>query len=440
LRYLRLIAEFVLRLEPVLLAVMVYAFWYPNETRVWSLLVLVPLGVARLLVYGRLFTRTPLDIPLLAFLVLGVINVVAAPYTRGLVMLGRPIMGMALVYSAVEAARRTSSMNGLTRLTLAMGILLAVIALTTSQWTQKSIHLMFLIDPLPDWRSLPVITGGFNVNEIAGALTWLVVFAAAIAVYAWRLPSTPNATLPRAAATVAFGLLLFALFLGQSRFALFGVILALALVIFALIPPGRWRWAALAALVAFTVLELIVFTGFLLPAGDVNTERDEESWTSRLNVWGSAAAMIRDYPLTGVGMSMYRDSRVRAIYPVPGYEQRPLPHAHNELLQVGADLGVPGLAVFVIWHAVLGWMLWQTWRRGDAFARAVAVGCTGSLLAHAFFGLGDAITLWDRFTFLYWWVVGLVAAQYTVVVRAVPEQQAVSAEPMMANQAGLEVA
>lgn len=416
-------ASLILRLEPVLLLVMVHAFWYPYETRVWSLLVLIPLSAARLLVHGRLFTRTPLDIPLLVFLVLGVVNVFVAPYTRGLIMLGRPIMGMALAYSAVEAARRSSSMNGLTNITLIKGILLGIIALTTSQWTEKSYHLMFLIEPLPDWRSLPVITGGFNVNEIAGALSWVTVFAAAIAIYAWR---TPNTTLLRAAATTAFGLLLFALFLGQSRFAIFGVILALALVIFALIPPGRWRWAALAALAAFTVLEIIVFTGFLLPAGDVTAERDEESWSSRLNVWGSAAAMMRDYPLTGVGMSMYRDARVRALYPVPGYEQRPLPHAHNELLQVGADLGVPGLTIFIVWHIILGWMLWQSWRRGGASAKAVAAGCAGGLLAHAFFGLGDAITLWDRFTFLYWWMVGLAAAQYILVAKTVPHHQPVS--------------
>lgn len=409
---------------------MVYAFWYPYDTRVWSLALLLPLGAARLVVHGRLFTRTPLDVALLAFLGLCALNVFAAPFTRGFVMLGRPIMGMALLYGAVESARRAGSMDGLTRLTLAMGILLGVIALTTSQWTEKSFHLMFLIHPLPDLRALPVITGGFNVNEVGGALTWVTVFAAAIAVYAWRQPNTPQAALLRAGGTAAFGLLGLALFLGQSRFAIFGVILALALVIVALIPAGRWRWAALAALAAFTVVEIIVFTGFLLPAGPVNTARDEESWTARLDVWGSAAAMIRDYPLTGVGMSMYRDGRVRALYPVPGYEQRILPHAHNEPLQVGADLGLPGLAVFFVWHGMLGWMLWQSWRRGDAFARAVVVGCAGGLLAHAFYGLGDAITLWDRFTFLYWWMVGLVAAQHYLLRRVAVQP---TAPPVRAN-------
>ncbi len=299
----RAIAQVVLRLEPILLVIMVYAFWYPYESRVWSLLVLLPLGAARLIVYRRLFTRTPLDVALLVFLALCVVNVFTAPYTRGLIMLGRPIMGIALAYSAVEAARRSGSMSGLTRLTLGMGILLGIIALTTSQWTYKSYHLMFLVNPLPDWRGLPVITGGFNVNEIAGALTWLTVFAAAIAIYAWRLPASENPTLPRAAATAAFGLLLFAMFLGQSRFAIFGTILALALVIVALIPPGRWRWAALAALAAFTFLEIVVFTGFLIPEGEVNAERDEESISSRVDIWGSAVAMMRDYPLTGIGMS-----------------------------------------------------------------------------------------------------------------------------------------
>jgi hypothetical protein len=44
------------------------------------------------------------------------------------------------------------------------------------------------------------------------------------------------------------------------------------------------------------------------------------------------------------------------------------------------------------------------------YAAALAAG--GALAAHAFFGIGDAIALWDRFAFLFWWMLGLTAAVY----------------------------
>jgi hypothetical protein len=40
----------------------------------------------------------------------------------------------------------------------------------------------------------------------------------------------------------------------------------------------------------------------------------------------------------------------------------------------------------------------------------VAVGA--SILAHSGFGIGDAITLWDRFYFVFWMMLGVGMASY----------------------------
>ena len=85
-----------------------------------------------------------------------------------------------------------------------------------------------------------------------------------------------------------------------------------------------------------------------------------------------------------------------------------------EWLQAATDLGVPGLIVFVGFQAAAGWMLWRVWRRGSPRDRAVALAVAAGLVAHMIFGLGDAIALWDRFAFGYWWMIGLAAAQYAV--------------------------
>ena len=133
-------------------------------------------------------------------------------------------------------------------------------------------------------------------------------------------------------------------------------------------------------------------------------------------------AIVHDYPLTGVGLSMFRDGRVRAQYPASGFEGRILPHAHDEFLQVATDMGLPGLIVFGAIYGVAGWMVLRIWRRGDAAARILALALGAALLAHAVYGLTDAITLWDRFAFVFWLMLGLLAAQYALVMQTPPEQ------------------
>jgi hypothetical protein len=44
--------------------------------------------------------------------------------------------------------------------------------------------------------------------------------------------------------------------------------------------------------------------------------------------------------------------------------------------------------------------------------KAIAAG----LFAHAIYGLTDAIPLWDRFAFFFWWMLGLSGAQYVLVM------------------------
>jgi hypothetical protein len=99
------LARGILWFEPLILIVIALAFWYPTPTRtdwLWLLWLLLPILIARYLIYRRFITRTPVDRVFMVFLVLGVINVAAAPYTRGLMMLARPLLGIALYYALVE--------------------------------------------------------------------------------------------------------------------------------------------------------------------------------------------------------------------------------------------------------------------------------------------------------------------------------------------------
>src|SRR6185295_2259207 len=114
------------------------------------------------------------------------------------------------------------------------------------------------------------------------------------------------------------------------------------------------------------VLEIMIVRNVFSPAKLTDqVERDEDSLTGRFDIWKSALDIIRDYPLTGVGLNNFRNDEVRQRYPVTTFKQPILPHTHNELLQFGTDMGVPGLALFGIFYAVTGWVLVQGYRKGD---------------------------------------------------------------------------
>jgi O-antigen ligase len=325
-------------------------------------------------------------------------------------------MGVALTLSLINRAYERGRIDDMVLAAVWVAMLVGVLGLGSAQYTDKSSQLQFLIRFVPEVRGFPGAERGFNVNEIGGAMAYFAPFTAGVAIHDWR---TRKARFRQAAATVAFILLALGLFLGQSRLAIVGVVGALGLLTFLLIPVGRWRYIALAGLVAFSVIEVLIIANiFEPPAAAVEmNERDEDSFNIRLEIWTAGLNIVRDFPLTGVGQNMYRAAQVRDVYPVPGYGDRVVPHAHNELLQVGTDLGIPGMILFVAWNGMLGVMIWRTWRKGSLFLKAVAVSAGAGLLTHVVFGAADAITLYDRFTFAYWLLVGLAGGAYILALR-----------------------
>lgn len=397
--------SFLLWLEPIWLAITLLAFWYPSPTRdswLWLLWALPFFAGIRYATGFRLDWRQPLLWALVIGFGLMWLNVQVAPYTRGLLMLGRPLLGLALILAVTDQARRNGHLKGAANAALLLSALLAFLSLTAAQWTTKSQPFALLVTALPRFTLFPGAEGGFNVNELGGALTFLTPLCAGLSFYGDHRSR-------RWGFAVVTGALLLGAFLGQSRFALAGILLAVSVVVVVIL-RGRRRWVALGLVALLVALQAGLVLNVFMPAQSSSRfERDESSMSIRFDIWGSALAIIRDHPLTGVGLAMFRDGRVREQYPVPSYGQSVLPHAHNELLQVGADMGVPGMVWFIGLHAAAAWMLIRAARRGSVSLRALAAGVGGGMLAHSVFGLGDAIALWDRFAFLLWFLLALAA-------------------------------
>lgn len=429
-------ARAILIVEPLLLAIMVASFWFPDSYRVNILVLLIPPALARLILYRRLWVNTPLNIFFYGFLLLCAANTYLAtthagqvPYSWGWYELGRPIMGVALALSILSIVYERRHIDGAVLVVLLVSLLVGVLGLVSAQYIGKSDQLQFLIDLVPKYTNFPGAVGGFNVNEIGGAMAFFAPFTAGIAIYEWRKRNAPVLLI---LATIAFAVLALALALGQSRFALIGVLLTIGVLIFLLIPTRRWKYATLAVWLVVCLLEVGIVTQVFVPkssstAASDATVRDESSLAQRPVIWGAALGIIRDYPLTGVGLNEFRSRQVRAKYPVPNFAMSVVPHAHNELLQVGTDAGIPGMILYIGWHIALAWMVGKAWRKGDPLVKAVAASAAAGLIAHALFGLGDAITMYDRFFFAYWIFVGMAGGAYVLACHP-PETEAVSRE------------
>jgi putative inorganic carbon (HCO3(-)) transporter len=404
---------------------MLVAFWHPSigpnppsrDAWLWLLWGFPLLFGARYLAYGRLWTSFPLELLLALLVAIAFASGWVAPFRRAanplysfFILMSRPLMGIAVCIYAVEYVRTQRKLHGLLWAALVVGALVTFWGLTMTQWNSKSDQLRFIIDLLPHVTQFPGANGGFNANEIANAIAALTPLLAGLIAYS--APRFPTRVF-RAGAAALFVALLLALVLGQSRFALVGALVALFGVVPLVIRQWRWRALAWAGVIVLAVFEILIIRQVFNPVNlDKQVGRDEMSASQRLDMWQQAVQILADYPLTGVGPNMWRDGRVRELYPVPSYTRAVLPHTHNAFLQIGTDLGFPGLALFVTAHLIALFGLVQAYRFGNTGVRAVAAGVGAGLVAQAIYGMGDTVALWDRLSFIWFMLLALASAVF----------------------------
>jgi O-antigen ligase len=120
------------------------------------------------------------------------------------------------------------------------------------------------------------------------------------------------------------------------------------------------------------------------------TSLSDENTLARLLFWSAALEMAREHPLTGVGAShygvAYANARARFVADHPDsklsgmLEDHLAGVAHNEYLQILAELGSIGLALFLLFALALIWTAWLALRRTGSPLAPGAV-CTLAVFA-----------------------------------------------------------
>jgi putative inorganic carbon (HCO3(-)) transporter len=212
---------------------------------------------------------------------------------------------------------------------------------------------------------------------------------------------------------LAWLLMVAGIVLTQSRAALAATAITTGLILTLWRPRVSLTFLVILATVALAWTQ-VAGQGFA-----VYLTRAVRSWETRLNIWSRSIAMITDFPLTGIGMGTFRQM-MSAAYPLSLRTTKTgtANHAHNLLLQVGVDLGLPGLVAYLaLWltATVLVWRTYRTLRRDGRLAlSALAAGLGASLITLMIHGLFDAVTWGTKPAFLAWAVMGLAIALYTV--------------------------
>lgn len=388
----------------ILLVLLCIVLWLPSPDRdAWAFL-LIPaafISLAAPLTSQRPYRWSRFALLLGVFIALCVLSIYTSPFkTRGWVLLFRPLAGIWIFVTLAEMTNAGHSRRWILAITGALTLVILLMGIGGLSWTGKASRFDDVTALLPQWQDFWWWRGGLNVNEFSGGATWLIP-----ALAGWGIRFSRQNWL-RLCAIAAASVLAVIVFLSQSLSGIVGMIAGL---IFIFVPRPRFGLGLIAAGLVLLVCNLAILlypvqSANLLAA--VSGRPDVNSLEHRAVMWQRAQAMIYDHPSTGVGIAMYR--QLREQYATPGYERFLVPHPHNEALQFGTDLGIPGLIVYGWLALIVAQAAYQVVIHGSTAESAAAIAVTAGLFGHAVYGLTDAIPIWDRFAFVFWCLLGLL--------------------------------
>jgi O-antigen ligase len=303
---------------------------------------LVALFVARTLFTGTMtIRRSPLDLPLLAFLASGVLSSVFAVnlnvalfgiYSRydGLLTL---LTYTGLFWFSVQALNSPAEARALLRVLLASAYVVAALAIV--QWVGDSLvqaGAARAYGTLGQWNVL----GGFL------AMLWPVAYMELAEARSW------NGRILAANVLVLLGV---ALVLTFSRSAWIGSAVAAAVLV-GTAGSRRLRLSsaavALGAVAALAIAWLAGSAGFQLGqsvAARATTVFSPSDWAPRPDIWRDTLPLIASRPIAGYGPDTFGlvFPRFNTIY-----YALPVDKAHAELLQIAATQGLIGLGLYLL--------------------------------------------------------------------------------------------
>ncbi len=171
------------------------------------------------------------------------------------------------------------------------------------------------------------------------------------------------------------------------------------------------RWPSLAYIIPFVLLAVIISARFIALSTlmeEFSSDGSLGGWDVRLDIWVNSLQALSDFVYSGIGIGTFTIVMPLLYplrYPIEGY-----PHAHNLFLQIGVDLGLPGLIIYLALLINLFVMIFLVFRSTYTLPlhRTLAIGATGSLVGMLIHGLLDAVTWGTKLAFVPWILFALI--------------------------------
>lgn len=238
---------------------------------------------------------------------------------------------------------------------------------------------------------------GNNPLNLAGALA-VVLVAVIIMVLEKRMP-----TYLRVTCLVCLPIIIGATILGRSRgLWLCTAVLSVIWLVRYIVRNGK--------LLVITLLVMASIGAFFVQnqkfivrlKSTVNITTDVSN-TDRLVVWKSAANMIKDYPIAGVGLGNFAEMYDKQ-YRLPEIVQKNLNHSHNNYLQIGAEAGLLGLGGFLLLTFYTLFFSLRDWLKTD---NPYSLLIFTSWLGFSMFGVIDLIVDASAIVKILWFLTGV---------------------------------
>lgn len=237
-----------------------------------------------------------------------------------------------------------------------------------------------------EWYLYRQSSFGFAVGFFANANHMATLLVISLAFLGALLAAAKGGTVQRYSAAVALtggaALVILVGIVLNGSLAGYGLALPVAIASLLLIVPASRTSRLLAALGAGALLAAVAVAITFTPTGNKGLGA-ATSVGSRAEILATTSHAIRDFLPFGSGLGTFRP-----VYQL--YEDHDritntrVPHAHNDYAELALELGVPGIAlmlVFLLWWAVTAA---RAWRVADAspFARAATI-ASAAILAHS---------------------------------------------------------
>lgn len=361
--------------------------------------------------------KTPLNLLILLWLLGVSISVlITADPDKTWPQAVRFLASILLFYALVAFAHKRNRLTWLAYGLMGLGLFFALAAPVAVTWNEAKSTLI----PQAIYQLFPLLSPEtIHPNTMASLMVLLLPLPLA---YFWQdLARRQPTWLLWLAITGWMGIILL---LTKSRGGYLAAVIGIVLVLWLM--RRRGLAVAMVGITAVAATWLLKTTANTVASGIT----DPGTIDFRLGVWRIALWLLSDFPFTGAGMGAFNSVGMR-LYP---FAENNNPGTHNIYLQVGVDLGIPGLIIYLAWLLLALFMAWKTlkWaeKQADGELRAMMVGVFAGLIAYSAHGLVDNGLWLTLVSFVPWLVVALIAAAHNISKKtACPEPAQVATIP-----------